>query len=521
VPAVKDTPETTADRPIASVRLELLVAVIFSIFYFCDILLRASEKFFWYDELVTVYFARLPDFHTLWAALGNGIDFNPPSFYLLTRASNLLFGEGTIATRLPEIVGFWIFALCLYRFVNRRAGVLAGSIAMLLPMVTGAYFYASEARPHAVVLGFCGLALVFWQMASESAPYRRGALAGFAAALFGAFLMHCYAILLVTPFALVELVRSLRSKRIEWRAWIALAVPIALALPVYGALLRSFRKLQTATTFAQVALPGWSQAGHFYMALLEPCLIVFLAALVLFALDLSKSDSMLSGAAIRRDIGLAVAFLFLPAWGVVLGKVVHGPFFNRYFLSAVAGITIVIGAGAAWRGRHSWTARALLGILVAALLLSFSRLAIARLEGRGEPLKEPSSGLMLDTTPGQPLAMHPLLASDKSALPVAVIHPFEYLYLAHYAPAVRSRLYYVAASADDYDYAAFPRFFHCCARISNDPVLLSQFVREHQEYLVYGFAHDPSRIAALAAPGSCVESIVFRGEHFLAKMIRR
>src|SRR5581483_2879451 len=114
----------------------LAVATAFTIYYFADILLRASEKYFWYDELVTVYLCRLPTLGDIHQAVIHATDFNPPLFYLITRAAQSLAGEGLIATRLPEILGFWILCLALFAFVYRRAGLMAGFIAMALPVLT-------------------------------------------------------------------------------------------------------------------------------------------------------------------------------------------------------------------------------------------------------------------------------------------------------------------------------------------------------------------------------------------------
>ena len=112
-----------------------LAVAAFTILYFADVCLRASAKYFWYDELLSLYFARLPNLHSLWGALQTGIDSNPPGFDLLNRAVRAVFGEGLIAMRLPEIIGFWVMCLCLFKFVERRAGILAGVIAMTLPML--------------------------------------------------------------------------------------------------------------------------------------------------------------------------------------------------------------------------------------------------------------------------------------------------------------------------------------------------------------------------------------------------
>ena len=86
--------------------------ILVSVVYFTDIFLKASHKCFWFDELFAVYLCRLPSFTSTWSAVMHGADFNPPLFYLLTRGSQRLFGEGLIATRLPamSVSGFFASA---------------------------------------------------------------------------------------------------------------------------------------------------------------------------------------------------------------------------------------------------------------------------------------------------------------------------------------------------------------------------------------------------------------------------
>ena len=52
----------------------------FSVFYFSDIMLRASGKHFWFDEIYTVNLCRIPAFHDLQQAVLHGADYNPDSF---------------------------------------------------------------------------------------------------------------------------------------------------------------------------------------------------------------------------------------------------------------------------------------------------------------------------------------------------------------------------------------------------------------------------------------------------------
>ena len=109
------------------------------------------------------------------------------------------------AIRLPEIIGFWIFCLCLFEFVSKRAGTLAGSASMLLPMLTGAYFYAYDARPHGIVLASLRISTRLLAKGSRHLATLPKWLAGFAASLLLAFMLHCYALILVVPFALIEM----------------------------------------------------------------------------------------------------------------------------------------------------------------------------------------------------------------------------------------------------------------------------------------------------------------------------
>ena len=116
--------------------------ICFSIYYYVDVLLRASEKYFWFDEIVTLNVCRFSSMPAMWNALRHGVDFNPLLFFVVTNMSTAVFGNNLIGPRVPEIIAFWVMCLCLFRFVNRRAGPIAGLIAMVLPTITGAFYYA-------------------------------------------------------------------------------------------------------------------------------------------------------------------------------------------------------------------------------------------------------------------------------------------------------------------------------------------------------------------------------------------
>src|ERR1017187_2720902 len=78
------------------------------------------------------------------------------------------WARSCFAIRFPELIGFLAASLCLFHFIRRRTNALYGLVGMLACGITGAYPFAYEARPYGLVLGFCGLALVCWQAATEN-----------------------------------------------------------------------------------------------------------------------------------------------------------------------------------------------------------------------------------------------------------------------------------------------------------------------------------------------------------------
>ncbi|HEX4164461.1 MAG TPA: glycosyltransferase family 39 protein [Bryobacteraceae bacterium] len=500
-------------------RLSLLA---FSLFYFADVCLRASAKYFWYDEILTLYFSRFPNLHSLWGALQTGLESNPPGFHLLTRASETVFGEGLIATRLPEIVAFWVLCLCFFKFVERRAGAPAGFIAMSLPMLTGAYFYAYEARPLIIVVAFAAIALLCWDNALGGYRDKRW-LFGFSFALLTAFMLHCYAILIVIPFGIVELVRNVKNRRIDWPFWIALTAPLIPATLLYLPLLKAFRKAAQGTDFSTFYGAVWPEVIKFYGFLLLPC-----AAILLLALSLFARDRVMTRAATRTEISqsyftwsdalVCLGFAALPAFGVILGQIVHSPYFGRYFLSAIIGFCIpfAITAGA---GRNKrWIVPVLLCAIVFGLGVNFARLVRHRMTGTGETLEEPSTKAYLSTTAGKPLNSYPLVTHlDGDSKPIAVLEPTDFLYLLQYAPQLASRLYYIHSSDRDESFRGL-RAFRPWSPVKYNPVLAGpQFIRLHPDFYIYSdvlHIEEFYRLSHLAS----IQAFQAREQHFLASM---
>src|SRR5262249_60251927 len=106
-----------------------------------------------------------------WPFLPRGAAHLPPSSHSLPRLCMKLFGVNPWALRLPEILGVGVMSLCVFVVVSRRSSAAYGLIAMLLPLVTHVFYYATEARPYGLVLGCAALSLLCWQ--SVASGHRR------------------------------------------------------------------------------------------------------------------------------------------------------------------------------------------------------------------------------------------------------------------------------------------------------------------------------------------------------------
>ena len=283
-----------------------------------------AHRPFWFDELFTFYITRLPSMSAVWSALKDGADLNPPLFYAATRFLQSLFGSSEWATRLPAMIGFLVMMLGLYRFVSRYGSRLGGMVAMMFPLVTGACYYAQEARPYGMELGFIAMGAVCWQAATRG-EHRRFTLAALSLCLAGALLTHCYAVLAVAPFGLAEGVRTFIRKKFDWPMWIALAIPCSAVL-TYLPLLAAVR----SDPFDNPVYKATVRAS--YEMILAPAVWPLLLALAAVAL-LGERDPEQAGPAAEgvplHEMVLAGGFLAAPFLGALLASTVTKIFIDR------------------------------------------------------------------------------------------------------------------------------------------------------------------------------------------------
>lgn len=462
----------------------VVVFLLISALYFADTLLRASLKTFWYDELVTVYLCKLPSFGATWSAvLHGGADLNPPLFYLFTRWSQYFFGEGLIATRLPEILGVWLFGLSLYLFVSRRLGPLRAAIAALFPVFTLAHYYAYEARPHGAVLGCVGLMMLCWQRAHEGKKiFLWDALLGLS--YLAALLLHVYAVYLLIPFLIAEVISGARQRRLHFGSIAALLLAPLCVASLYLRLYRNF----SSGGLSGIHIHLYELVQHYFVFVLGPAIVV----LLLLLLFLACSHFMVGASPTFQDLrslsadelSLAFGLAVLPAIGVVCIKLSHAYYFDRYFLAATAGYALLLAQATLVRGGRSFVARSLFFSMIA--LLSADTLIAAYCHWRHADLDQvdPSSGIAFVPNPADPLMRDAALLRNTTNLSILVTDEPAYLYLYYYAPPqIRSRLVF-GASSD----SPFLNGYRRLARWANVDLHLAtydQFFATQNDFLVY------------------------------------
>ncbi len=475
VPVVTKTPS----------RVAITVFLLVSGLYFADTCLRASMKTFWMDELFTVYVCRLPSFHATWTAVMRGCDFNPPLFYLFTRGAEHLFGEGLIATRLPSILGFWVSGVCLYSFLSRRLGRAAGGIAALFPFFTLAYTYAFEARAHGFVLAWSGLMLVCWQRARE----KDGSTlwpAAFFLSFLAALLTHVYAVYLVIPYAMAEAYDLIRKRRLHAGMLLAMILAPALVVPLYLRMIHAYRGL---TAIGGLTERTGDVIQRNLVSVLGPALLIFSLIFILLAWkwrEIHRESAHEQRRSLPTvEVVLAIGFVILPMLGILTVRIGHGPFFDRYFLAATTGYSILLAQMIVYRGDRALAVKLFAAMVV---LLLGSTLAAARYRVSHTYLGqvEPSSHFAFSSNPAQPLAPYASLLRNTGSSDVLITADPLFLYLHYYAPpALRQRLVFGAAESDDVFLKSY-RHLVDDAGVDLRTTTFSAFFATHNDFFVYG-----------------------------------
>jgi hypothetical protein len=467
-----------------TLRTEHGFAIALMLFVYVAILLAgtlvvAVRRPLWSDELFTYYIATLPNFSDVWSALSTGHEQLPLGFYAIERLSLGMFGVSSVALRLPAILGCLVMSLALFSFVSHRLSPAYGFLAALFPMITAAHYFAHEARPYGLELGFAALALVCWQRATETSN-RLPALVGLWLSLVAAISCHYYGVLLVLPLAFGELLRTIARRRIDFGIWTCFAgstLPLIPMLP----LILSGAKL-SGNFWAQ---PHWKDPAIFYIHLMgiTPFPLIAVVTLGVVAASISRSvpamDSHTADAAFpAHELGAIIGFIALPVAGVLLAKLVTHAFTDRYVLAAVVGLSVLFAQAMHIMLRGEFRAAAMIGAL---LLAWFGALQLRQVRSAEQYQQRIEASTAL------------LRSADKEGLPIVAADLRTFIELSHYTPPdIASHLVYLAdpssarrllgfGSLDSAMLELVGPWFHMHV------VPFEQFVNSNAPFLIYGY----------------------------------
>ncbi len=403
------------------------IIAIFTLFYIPYVCARAALKPLWFDELSTLLVARLGSVSEIMHALGSGVDAQPPLLFILSHWTLQIGGNELICGRIPGMIGFLLMCVCLFLFAARRGPTLLAILVMVVPLTTGLFYYATEARPYGLVLGFAALALLAWSSLPASGHRRLFNLFLLWCALSMAMFSHYYTVLLPIMLLTGEAVRMWLRRRIDWGSMIAIGASYVSFLcerPIIAA--------QTARLGVHWAKPSLWTAIEFYNTALTPLLLPALLVIVAVALyewNSTGNPAIQSPSVPLDELVVIFMFFLLPFMAYMVGVFVTGSYTGRYSISVLIGIALLFW----WLIQRSFRPGS--GSSLIALICMFAVLGVDEYRYVRRAFRTDWSTLLKDDFP----------FSFDGNLPIVVHDARDFLPMLHYAPPqLARRLVYLA-----------------------------------------------------------------------------
>jgi 4-amino-4-deoxy-L-arabinose transferase-like glycosyltransferase len=357
-------------RPDVRTILAFLAAIVLAAFYLATSIYVASNRLFWMDEIVTVDVAWLPQWGTILTALGHAADSLPPMYYWVVRFSGDMFGHSELAARLPSAVAMVAGLLITFDCARRLTDGLHGLIALSLLGCSFLPYYGYEARSYAIYFMLSALGLWIWTCTRDDRVWP--------AVLFGVVLglavaVHYYAVLLIVPYALLELYR--------WKPWqrpsaklIAGILGAVVGVVLLWRLMSSFASRYGGEFWAR---PSLDTSGSVYAALFPDGLLLLAISMVWVVL---RPNPRFEPQPMQSSELLGWFFLCIPLAGFVLAKVKTHAFLPRYFICVLPGVAVAF-ACLLWRHfRNSYRVSAGILLLLISMGVSKQVQAVRRLD---------------------------------------------------------------------------------------------------------------------------------------------
>lgn len=193
----------------------------------------------WIDELYTLHMSKQANAAEIVRATLEGCDGAAPLYAMTVQAIRPWVGHEALAVRLPATLGYAGMIVCLLAFCRRLLPAVYSLVAVMLAC-RATLEYASEGRGYGVVLGCAAGALLCWQAAAEG---RRRAMVipVLAVCLAVMTATHYYAVFILVPLFLAEMVRWRASGKLDFAILAAMA-PVLLVLGLHYPLIEAGRQ---------------------------------------------------------------------------------------------------------------------------------------------------------------------------------------------------------------------------------------------------------------------------------------
>jgi 4-amino-4-deoxy-L-arabinose transferase-like glycosyltransferase len=335
----------------------------------------------WFDEAVSVYWAKQSVARILEVGFTLEEDRLPPLYYLTLKGWGQLAGWSEFAVRLPS-VGYGVLLIPVVAglgamLFNRRAALMAAALTAVNPFLI---WYSQEARMYAPAVFWSALAVWACLRACRAASRRSGLAFGllFVLAATAALYSHLYAGFLLPGLGLWLLLAYPR----RWRWWLAFAAAgglIALAyLPILRAIWRFSAEATPGDPLTGLGERGWWLLQSFVIWK-APLSSPTQTALILLVLGFVAAAFLPAPAAGLPRPRLLVALLLAAPFVIANGLLLRNylAFFGeRYFIVMTPWLLLLAAVGADNLGQRipagRWTRLAQLapfGLLFIATLL--------------------------------------------------------------------------------------------------------------------------------------------------------
>jgi hypothetical protein len=160
----------------------------------------------------------------LWIQQNHPLSLEPPLNHVFSYEAMKLFGRNKFSLRLPSLIGYLLAITFTYLLVRNMAGAGIGLIAMVIPTLTGSFYFSTEGRPYGLLIGATAAVCFFWQAAASRLENRRLLLAGLFISLAVTVNSHFMGVLVVIAICGTEIVRTIERRKLDLPMLAAIAL---------------------------------------------------------------------------------------------------------------------------------------------------------------------------------------------------------------------------------------------------------------------------------------------------------